>query len=313
MKVISKDGIPIVFERRGNGPPVILVDGALCHRGMGPSTPLAELLAQSFTVFAYDRRGRGDSGDTTPHAVEREIDDLEAILHEAGGEASVSGISSGAVLALEAAKRLPGIKKLALYEAPFIVDSSRPPVSDDWSRIGDAVAAGRRSDAVKLFLKAVGVPAIFISLMRLMPSWRKLKAVAHTLPYDGALVRDFQSGEPLPASRWTSVTVPTLVADGGNSPAWMRNATQALAVVAKVMTAMSKRRSAPRLRGAPRTPPAERVRSRAAPPSQMRSGRAAAHLLALSSACRSRWRHTSPPPPPAHRPPPRRHGRSEAR
>src|SRR5262249_51525009 len=119
-QVVSKDGTAIAFDRIGNGPPVILVDGALCHRGMGPSRPLAKLLAHQFTVFIYDRRGRGQSGDTSPYAMEREVEDFEAVINEAGGTAYVFGVSSGAALALEAAERLSGIKKLALFEAPFI-------------------------------------------------------------------------------------------------------------------------------------------------------------------------------------------------
>ena len=231
-KVFSKDGTAIAFDRIGNGPPVILIDGALCYRGMGQSGQLAELLAQHFTVFTYDRRGRGGSGDTAPYAVEREVEDIAALLSEAGGAAFVWGMSSGAVLALEAANRLSGIKKLALYEAPFIVDDTRPTTEDDWDRISAAVAADRRSDAVKLFLKSVGVPGFVRALMPLMiPMWSKLKAVAHTLPYDGAIVRDNQRGKPLPASRWASVTIPALVMDGGNSPAWMRHANRSLASV----------------------------------------------------------------------------------
>jgi len=230
-KVFSKDGTAIAFDRIGNGPPVILVDGALCYRGMGQSGQLAELLAQHFTVFTYDRRGRGDSGDTAPYAVEREVEDIAALLSEAGGAAFVWGMSSGAVLALAAANRLSGIKKLALYEAPFIVDDTRPTTEDDWVQIGEAVAADRRSEAVKLFLKSVGVPTLFMALMRLMPMWSKLKAIAHTLPYDGAIVEDNQRGKPLPPSRWASVTVPALVMDGGNSPAWMLHANRTLASV----------------------------------------------------------------------------------
>src|ERR1700692_1467069 len=105
-------------------------------------------------------------------------------------------MSSGAVLALDAANRLSGIKRLALYEAPFIVDDSRSTTERDWVRIGEAGAADRRSDAVRLFLKSVGLPAFFIALMRLMPVWLKLKAIAHTLPYDGAIGRDNQRGKP---------------------------------------------------------------------------------------------------------------------
>jgi pimeloyl-ACP methyl ester carboxylesterase len=230
-KVISKDGTTIVFDRIGNGPPVILVDGALCYRGMGPSGQLAELLSQQFTVVTYDRRGRGASGDTAPYAVEREVEDIAALLNEAGGTAFVWGMSSGAVLALEAANRLRGIKRLALYEAPFIVDDTRPTTEDDWVQIGEAVAADRRSEAVKLFLKSVGIPGFFMALMPLTPMWSKLKAIAHTLPYDGAIVHDNQRGKPLPPSRWASVTVPALVMDGGKSPAWMLHANRALAGV----------------------------------------------------------------------------------
>jgi pimeloyl-ACP methyl ester carboxylesterase len=208
---------------------VILVDGALCYRGMGQSGQLAKLLAPHFTVFTYDRRGRGASGDTAPYAVKREVEDIAALLSEAGGMAFVWGISSGAVLALEAANRLSGIKKVALYEAPFIVDNGRSTTERDWVRIGESVAADRRTDAVKLFLKSVGVPRIFVALMRLMPMWSKLKTIAHTLPYDGAIVQDHQRGKPLPVSRWASVTVPALVMDGGKSPAWMRHANRSLA------------------------------------------------------------------------------------
>ncbi len=227
----SKDGTAISFSRQGKGPSLILVDGALCTRAMGPSGPLAELLASQFTVFTYDRRGRGESGDTAPYAVEREVEDLETVLNEAGGTAFVWGTSSGAVLALEAANRLRGIQKLALYEAPFMLDGSGITTEDDWPRIREAVAANRRSDAVKYFLKAVGVPGFFIALMRWLPMWPKLKAVAHTLPYDGALAQDFQKGRPLPAAQWPAVTVPTLVMDGGRSPAWMHHGNRALANV----------------------------------------------------------------------------------
>src|ERR1700730_14987973 len=227
--VLSRDGTAIAFQRIGHGPAVILVDGALCYRGLGQSGHLARLLAPHFAVFTYDRRGRGESGDTAPYAVEREIEDIAALLSEAGGEAFLWGMSSGAVLALEAANRLRGIKKLALYEAPFIVDESRSTTERDWARIAEAVAANRRSKAVKLFLKSVGIPAFFIVVMPLMPMWPKLKAIAHTLLYDGAIVGDYQRGNPLPGDRWASVTVPALVTDGGKSPAWIHHGNRSLA------------------------------------------------------------------------------------
>ena len=229
--VFSKDGTAIAFNRIGHGAPVILVDAALCYRGMGQSGRLAELLAPHFTVFTYDRRGRGESGDTAPYAVEREVEDIAALLTEAGGSAYLWGMSSGAVLALEASSRLSGITKLALYEAPFIVDDSRSTTENQWVGIGEAVAAHRRGAAVRLFLQAVGVPGFFIALMRLSPIWPKLKAIAHTLPYDGALVQDNQRGRPLSAERWASATLPTMVMDGGKSPQWMRHGNRALALV----------------------------------------------------------------------------------
>jgi pimeloyl-ACP methyl ester carboxylesterase len=198
---------------------------------MGHSTQLAELLAPHFSVITYDRRGRGESGDTEPYAVDREVEDIAALLNEAGGSACVWGMSSGALLALEAARRLTGIRKVALYETPLIVDDSRSATEDHWARIREAVTAGRRGDAIRVFLQMVGVPRVFIALMRLLPGWSKLKAVAHTLPYDGALMQEHQPGRPLSAERWASVTAPTLVMDGGKSPQWMRNGNHALASV----------------------------------------------------------------------------------
>ncbi|ESY99975.1 alpha/beta hydrolase [Mesorhizobium sp. LNHC209A00] len=227
--VLSRDGTLITCERQGHGHPLVLVDGALCSRTMGPSGPLAKALADNFTVFRYDRRGRGDSGNTAPYAIEREVDDIEAVLRAAGGEAYVWGMSSGAMLALMAATRLPGVKKLALYEAPLIVDDSRATTQADWATIGTALAEGRRGDAITAFLKSVGMPRLLIVFMKLTPIWRRLKAVAHTLPHDGAIVAGDQFGKPLDPVRWASLRVPVLVTDGGKSPAWLRHGNRALA------------------------------------------------------------------------------------
>src|SRR6185503_2516347 len=166
-KVISKDGTAIAFDQSGEGPAVILVGGALSDRS--GSAPLVELLAPHFTVFSYDRRGRGDSGDTAPYAVEREVEDIEALINEAGGSAFVYGMSSGAVLALEVASKLPTkIKKLALYEPPFIVDDSRPlPPKDYVKQLDELTAAGRRGDAVEFFMtEVVVVPAEYLCQIR---------------------------------------------------------------------------------------------------------------------------------------------------
>jgi pimeloyl-ACP methyl ester carboxylesterase len=234
MNRASKDGTAIGFERRGDGPPLILVDGALCHRGLGPNRRLAEALSRDFTVIHYDRRGRGESGDAPAYAVAREVEDIAALIDAAGGSAHLYGISSGGALALEAARQLRGkVTKLALYEVPYIVDDSRPPVPESYpSRVDELIAHGRRSAAAKLFMRdVVGLPPLLVALMPLFPGWSKNKATAHTLAYDAAIMGDGQRGKPLPTDPWSSVTVPTLVVSGGKSPAWMQNAAAQLAAV----------------------------------------------------------------------------------
>jgi pimeloyl-ACP methyl ester carboxylesterase len=228
--VRSADGTTIAFTKAGQGPPLILVDGALCSRGFGPMPKLAEQLAPSFSVYTYDRRGRGESGDTAPYSPDREVDDLEALVALAGDTVYVHGTSSGAALALEAAKRITAIAKLAVYEPPFIVDDTRPPMPGDYlARLTRLVSEGRGGDAVKMFMSFVGTPAIFTAVMPLTPVWSKLKAVAPTLVYDITIVQDHQRGAPLTSAEWAGVKVPTLVAAGGKSPAWMTNGTRALA------------------------------------------------------------------------------------
>ncbi|HLU52158.1 MAG TPA: alpha/beta hydrolase [Acidimicrobiia bacterium] len=230
--VESADGTPIAYIRRGSGPALIQVDGALCYCEQGPSAALADQLEEQFTVYTYDRRGRGDSGDTGPYSVDKEIADLAALVEVAGGRACLYGISSGAVLALDAANRIDGIERLAVYEAPFIVDDTRPPLGDDYVEdLRRHLAAGKHSAAVRRFMRAVEVPAPMTFVMALMPVWKKLVAVAPTLLYDAAVMGDTQSGMPLPADRWSDVTMQTLVMAGGKSPGWMRNGQQALVSV----------------------------------------------------------------------------------
>ena len=213
-KVISKDGTPIAFDQSGQGPAIILVTGATATRLAAAS--LAASLAPHFTVFAYDRRGRGDSGDTAPYAVEREVEDIEALIIEAGGSAFVFGHSSGAVLALDAARQLPTkITKLALYEPPFIIDDSRPPAPRDYAKqLTELVSSGRRGEAVEYFMTEVGTPAEMVAQMRQSPMWPGLEAVANTLSYDITIIGDTESGDPLTLKKWADVTVPTLVMDG---------------------------------------------------------------------------------------------------
>jgi pimeloyl-ACP methyl ester carboxylesterase len=227
----SADGTEIAYEVSGSGPALVLVDGALCQRSMGPARGLAQALEADFTVHAYDRRGRGESGPgNTPYDLAREVEDLVAVIEAAGGTAHVFAASAGAVLALEAARHGAPIDRLAVYEAPFIVDASRPPNDADLAQQVQAmVDDDRRSDAVKTFLRTVGVLAPLLALMRLMPVWKKLTGVAHTLPYDLSFVVPHQQGSPLPEGLYQAVRSATLVIAGGKSPDWMRNSQQAIA------------------------------------------------------------------------------------
>jgi pimeloyl-ACP methyl ester carboxylesterase len=227
----SRDGTRLAYEALGSGPPLVLVDGAFCRRTFGPMPDLAKLLAARFTVFHYDRRGRGESGDTPPHAVEREVEDLEAIVAAAGGSPFLYGISSGAALSIRGVASGLAVKKLAVYEPPFALDGTHTPSPADFrEQIAAMLAAGKRDDAVKLFMKVVGAPSFAIFFMRLLPGvWPKLRAVAHTLPYDFAVLGDTQSGGPLPAElreKLASITIPTLALAGGKSPEWMHHASK---------------------------------------------------------------------------------------
>jgi pimeloyl-ACP methyl ester carboxylesterase len=228
-KILSTDGTPIAFDRSGVGPALILVGGALSTRLSAAA--LAASLAPHFTVYAYDRRGRGESGDRQPYAVEREVEDLAALIKEAGGSAYIYGHSSGAVLALEAADQLaPAVQKLALYEPPFILDASRTPVPEDYiGRLYEMIGKGQRGEAVAYFMThVVQMPEGVVSGMQNAPMWPGMEAVANTLPYDGLVMGDLTSGRPLPASKWKNVTIPTLVLDGGNSPAYMHHSAEAV-------------------------------------------------------------------------------------
>ncbi len=229
--VKSKDGTTIGFDRLGQGPPIILVGGAFQHRAFDPRTQhLAALLAEQFSVYHYDRRGRGESGDTPPYAVGREIEDLDAVIHHAGASAAVYGESSGGNLVLEAAARGLAISKIAVWEANVLVNDSRPPLPHDYvQRLSELAASDSRDEAVAYFLTtAVGIPAEYLTPMRESPMWPGMASVAHTLAYDGAVVGDSMAGTPAAAERWQSVTVPTLVLDGAQT-AWMSTGADALA------------------------------------------------------------------------------------
>jgi pimeloyl-ACP methyl ester carboxylesterase len=230
-KVTSKDGTQIAYETKGAGPAVILVDGALCYRSFGPMPHLAELLASHFTVYLYDRRGRGESGNSMPFAVEREVEDIEALIKVAGGSAFVFGTSSGGCLALEAAIKLGDkIKKLAMYEPSYNSDeAARQDWKDYWKKLSELLAARRRGDAAALFMQFVGTPAEQIDGMRQAPVWPMFEAVAPTLAYDAAAIGEDRSA---PVKRAANVRVPVLVMDGGANLAvmpFMHNTATALA------------------------------------------------------------------------------------
>jgi pimeloyl-ACP methyl ester carboxylesterase len=230
----SKDGTTIAYDKIGYGPALILVAGAFSYRKFPAQVKLANLLSKQFTVYSYDRRGRGDSGDKKNYSTESEIEDLQAIIEKAGGSAYVWGLSSGAVLALEAAAKGANITKLALHEPPFIVnDEGHKPPKDFLQQINNLIADNNRAEAIKYFMtKGMGAPSFIVSIMRLMPGiWSNLLAVAHTLPYDAALLDGYMDGNPLSSHSWSSVTMPTLVLEGTESPVTLRNGAQALAGV----------------------------------------------------------------------------------
>jgi pimeloyl-ACP methyl ester carboxylesterase len=227
-EVRSKDGTTIAFDKRGDGPAVIFVDGAMSTRS--GKQDLATLLAEKFTVYTYDRRGRGDSGDTKPYVVEREIEDIDAMIDRAGGTAFLYGHSSGACLALDATVALGDkVKKLAMYEAPYNDD---PAAQEGWreylKNLKEALAANRRGDAVALFMAIVGMPAEQIEGMRHAPFWAGMEALAPTLAYDHVGVMGDQM---IPTERVARVHLPTLVVSGDKGAPFMLETAKTLSKV----------------------------------------------------------------------------------
>jgi pimeloyl-ACP methyl ester carboxylesterase len=222
--VTSKDGTTIAFDRMGEGPPVILVCGGSVDRKA--DARIAAELASDFTVFNYDRRGRGDSGDTLPYAIEREVEDIHAVVEEAGGAANLWGSSSGGVLALIAAGSGLPITKLALWEPPFIPEGYPRPPDDQVAQYERMVSEGRRGDAAEYFMtKVVGMPAEFVAKARTEPWWPSQEALAHTLAYDARIMGDYA----IPTELAGSVKVSTIVIAGGDDFPWMRETATALA------------------------------------------------------------------------------------
>ncbi len=225
-KVISKDGTEIIYEKRGKGPNLILVDGAFCFRDSGTTPMMMPLLLQHFTVYSYDRRGRGESGNTQPYLVEKEIEDLQAVVKAIAEPTYMVGFSSGAALALQAVAKGVKVKKLALFEPPYV--GTKPP-ANLIQQLNQMIVDNKRSDAVTYFLtKIMGMPAFFTYIMRLIPGvWAKNMSVAHTLPYDIAIMGD--NSVPKAAA---SITVPTIVITGVKSAESLR---KAVAAVTKII------------------------------------------------------------------------------
>jgi pimeloyl-ACP methyl ester carboxylesterase len=225
-QVTSKDGTTIAFDKMGEGAPVVLVCGGSVDRSS--NAQLASTLAADFTVLNYDRRGRGPSGDTLQYAVQREIEDIDAVIQAAGGSAHLYGSSSGAALALEAAASGSAVTKLALWEPPYILDEQSRPPSDQVEQYERMLAEGRRGDAAQYFMeKVVGMPAEFVAGARSAPWWAATEALAHTLPYDATIMGDYA----LPTATAAKVSAPTLVIDGGGSFGFMAQTADALAEV----------------------------------------------------------------------------------
>ncbi len=218
-QVVSKDGTKIAYEKLGKGPVIIVVLGALNTRYSG--SKLAQLLSEHFTVINYDRRGRGDSADTLPYTIEKEIEDIKALIDAAGGKAYLYGHSSGGALAVEVAEKLGNkVIGLALYEVPYNDDAQ---AKKEWGeyikQLTHLLAENKRGDAVALFMKYVGIPEQQIEGMRQAPFWQGLEALAPTLAYDHTAILGRDAA--IPTQKASKVVVPTLVMFGSSSPAFM--------------------------------------------------------------------------------------------
>jgi len=229
-EVASADGTTIAYDRLGDGPSVILVCGAMCDRAL--MHPTAEELAKHFTVFNYDRRGRGGSADTQPYAIEREIEDIGALVAQAGGEASVYGHSSGAGLVLHAAAAGLPIAKIALHDPPYAPDGdeeARRSSREYGETLKAMLSEDRPGDAVELFMTTVGMPLEMVEGMRHTPRWAELEALAPTLAYDSEVMGDTSRDGTIPVEKASRVTVPALVLTGGADYPWMTEVGRRLA------------------------------------------------------------------------------------
>jgi pimeloyl-ACP methyl ester carboxylesterase len=234
LTVTSADGTRIAYDRYGDGPAVILISGALGYRKFKKFEQIATALSEHCTVINYDRRGRGDSGEAGPVSVQREVDDVAALIESVGGRASLWGWSSGGAVALRAAAADIGVEKLAVYETPFKTDpEAKYPADDYGARLEQIVAAGDHAGAAKHFMRnAVGIPGPMVAMMSVLPMFRRFAVNGLTLTFDYAALGDHNMhGSPLQAEEWATVSCPTLVAYGAKTVAGLKHASRALADV----------------------------------------------------------------------------------
>ena len=222
----SKDGTVLAYDVYGAGPALIYITGASCFRRFAPVVHDARTFSKEFTVYHYDRRGRGDSGDVQPWSVEREVEDIEALIDAAGGKACLYGHSSGAVLALEASLRLGDkVQKAVLFDASYVHDkASQAEYARLRERIGRLLKDGKNAAAMKGFLRGIGMPGVFVTLLPLFPGWRTMKALAPTLAYDMALTSDLP-----PVERAAALRVPLHIVVGQKSPVELHHVAEQLA------------------------------------------------------------------------------------
>jgi pimeloyl-ACP methyl ester carboxylesterase len=222
----SKDGTRIAYDKLGAGPPLLIVNGAMSVRTFSFAQKMADALAKHFTVYNYDRRGRGDSGDTKPYAVEKEIEDVAALAKAAGGKPFVFGLSSGAGLALEAAAAGVPMAGLFAYEPPYINALPGERADPQYQANLDAyIAKGQRDEAVAYFMRFVGVPGFAVAIMKLLPMWKVMRSVAHTLPYDARIMGSFD----VPAQRFGAIKVPLIAAAGSKTTPGLKAGAQKVA------------------------------------------------------------------------------------
>lgn len=224
-KTTSRDGTSLAYGVIGQGPTVILVSGAMSTGGT--VAPLAQRLADRCTAVVYDRRGRGASGDTAPYEVDREVEDLAALIDAVGGEAALFGVSSGGALVLRAAASGLPVARAAVYEVPYADHLAGGAAREATykEQLGKALGEGRRGDAVELFLRLTGLGEEMIQRARESPMWAGMEAVAPSLAHDDAVMGDGL----LPRDRLAAIGVPVLAVAGGASPEWMRAASREIA------------------------------------------------------------------------------------